>query len=195
MIQSGMVKQILQIGAPGLSEKSKKVIEFNTLELNVVVTDLIDTADKNRLITAGLAAPQIGISLAVCVCRRVDLEKQDGENIPKEILWEVMINPVITKLSKGESVFWEGCLSVGIGNGALFGPVTRSKAITVKYQNITGEAKELTVQDFFSHEVQHEIDHLEGIIFLKYISNPANIWKRKDLDVYYDKNGEYPPEI
>lgn len=188
-----MVKQILQFNDPILNKPSVKVKDFKSLELKQLITDLVDTADKNRAITAGLAAPQIGMSLTVCVCRRVDLEKDDTKIISKEDLWEVMINPEIIKTGKVFSIFWEGCLSVGVGDDSLFGPVDRPNEVNVRYHDKNGNIKNMDVKGFFAHEVQHENDHLNGIIFLRYIANPQNIWKRGVLDKYYEETGDYPP--
>lgn len=188
-----MVKQILQFTDPILNKPSAKVKDFKSKELKQLITDLVDTADANRSITAGLAAPQIGVPMAVCVCRRVDLEKGDKDMLPKERLWEVMINPEFIQEGREQSIFWEGCLSVGIGDDALFGPVDRPNKIKVKYQDILGNPKTLDAGGFFAHEVQHEKDHLDGIVFLKYVTNPKNIWKRGLLDKYYDEFGDYPP--
>lgn len=193
MVQLSMVKPILQFTDPILNKPSQKVKDLKSPVLKQLIEDLVDTADANRPITAGLAAPQIGVSLAVCVCRRVDLEKEDEPPIDKKSLWEIMINPRIIKESKGRSVYWEGCLSVGIGKDSLFGPVDRPNNIVVEYSTLTGKNKTLEVAEFFSHEVQHEIDHLDGVIFLRYVTDPNNIWKRKDLDKYYEDYNEYPP--
>lgn len=188
-----MVKQILQFTDPILNKPSLRVKDFKSKELKQLITDLVDTADANRSITAGLAAPQIGVPMAVCVCRRVDLEKDKKDMLTKEKLWEVMINPEFIQEGHERSIFWEGCLSVGIGDDALFGPVDRPNKIKVKYQDILGNPKTLDARGFFAHEVQHEKDHLDGVVFLKYVTNPKNIWKRGLLDKYYDEFGDYPP--
>jgi len=188
-----MIKPILQIGDPILSLETKKVADFKSPELKQLVADLIDTADSKRAITAGLAAPQIGSQMSVCICRRVDLEKDTTAQLSKEALWEVVINPEIVKQSKSTSIFWEACMSVGVGKNALFGPVERPNTVTVKYQDRDGKLRSISARGFFAHELQHEIDHLSGILFLKYISNPKNIWKRDAIDKYYDEFETYPP--
>jgi peptide deformylase len=188
-----MVRKILQVGDPILSQVCEQVKDIKDAKTQQVIKDLIDTAESQRKITAGLAAPQIGETLAICICRRVDLEEESKNELPPELLWEVMINPEIIEESKGQSVFWEACLSVGTGKKQLFGPVNRPESIKVQYLNQKGEQKELYADDYFSHEIQHELDHLNGILFLKYVSNPSNIWLLKDIDEYIQKNGTYPP--
>ena len=178
---------------PILNTKCKEVLEFNTTELSNLVQDLLDTCIEKEAISAGLSAPQIGVGLQVCICRRMDLENKHEQSIPVEQLWEVMINPRVLTSSKNKSMYWEGCLSVGEGPNGLYGPVSRPATVEIEFCNITGKKKYLRCSGFFSHIVQHEIDHLNGIIFLKYVNNPDNIWLSKDLDDYYEKNGDYPP--
>jgi peptide deformylase len=187
-----MVKPIVQIGDPVLNQVCKKVTDFKSPELKQLITDLIDTADSQRKVTAGLAAPQIGAAMAVCICRRVDLEENYTKQLEKSLLWEVMINPEIIKESRETSIYWEACMSVGVGKDALFGPVERPETVTVKYMSPDGKEHKISATDFFSHEIQHELDHLSGVLFLKYVSNPQNIWKRKAIDVYYKEFGDYP---
>lgn len=195
-----MVKPIVQIGAPVLNQKTEKVAKIDTPEIKGLIADLLDTCIEHAKNSAGLSAPQINVPLRVCVCRRIDLEeisekedKQSKKKVAQSDLWEVMINPEITSTSQNESTYWEGCLSIGTGENILYGPVPRPAIITVSYTTPSGETKELTGKGFPSHVIQHEIDHLEGILFLKYVSNPANIWRGKDLDAYLAKNNDFPP--
>jgi len=188
-----MVRQILQMNDPILNTKCKLVTEFGGDYLQNLVDDLLDTCKEKEAISAGLSAPQIGVSLQVCVCRRMDLEDLSEQPIPPENLWEVVINPKIIKTSNVYSTYWEGCLSVGEGPNGLYGPVERPDSIEIEYQDILGNKNHLKCKGFFAHIVQHEYDHLNGIIFLKYVTNPSDIWLSKDLDEYYQKHNEYPP--
>ena len=95
-----------------------------------------------------------------------------NKNIPK-------ITLQITK-SKLKSIHWEGCLSVN--DGDLFGKVQRSKEIEVEYIDIMGKVKKIGASDFFSHVVQHEVDHLKGILFLKYIKDPTDLYTSDELE-------------
>ncbi len=188
-----MVRDIKQIGDPVLDKPTIAVKNVNTPEIQGLIKDLVDTCLSKADTTAGLSAPQIGENHSVIVCRRMDLEDASDKPINKEKLWEVMINPRITKANSSESTYWEGCLSVGVGLEGLWGPVTRPDNIVIQYLNPKGEETTLKCNGFFAHIVQHEIDHLYGVLFLRYIENPELIWKNKDLEAYYDKYGEYPP--
>jgi len=193
MLKFTMVKEILQIGNPILNQKSSSVTDFRDPELLTLIEDLLDTCKSKREITAGLASPQIGGKLAVCICRRVDLEDEHGKNnVAEDKLWEVLINPEIVETSNKQSVIWEACLSIGEAGEMLHGPVSRPKNVTVSYFKPDGSKGELSGGGFFSHLIQHEYDHLQGTLFLKYVTNPANIWREKDLNEYLEKYETYP---
>jgi peptide deformylase len=202
-----MIKPIIQIGHPVLEQKAEKVKRVEDFEVQKAVEDILDTVLSVADRSAGLSAPQIAISKSICVCRRVDLEEREGESmrkskerktkIAKDKLWEVMINPEIVNESEVGSIYWEGCLSIGeTEKDTLYGPVNRPDKIIVKYKNRAGKDCELTASGFFSHVVQHEIDHLNGILFISRVENPLkNIWKVTDIDKYIDKYGDYPSVI
>jgi len=187
-----MAKKIVQIGDPILEQKCDKV-DPKDPKIQKLIDELIDACKEKEDITAGLSAPQVGEKLRICICRRTDLEEKSQDPLPAEILWEVLINPTVKSSSKKTSTYWEGCLSIGEGPEGLYGPVARPEEVEVEFQTRTGAKKTLLCNGFFSHVVQHELDHLEGVLFLKYISDPDTIWKGKELDKYYSKHQEYPP--
>lgn len=193
MIKFNMIRDILQIGNPILTTKSSPVKEVTSKETKSLIRDLLDTCRENADISAGLASPQIGINKRICICRRVDLEeKQPNTEIDPEILWEVLINPELIKSSKDLSTEWEACLSIGIGKDNLWGPVNRAKKVKVKYTTPSGNKETLEADGYFSHIIQHEIDHLNGILFVSYIANPNNLWRLEDLNEYIEANDSYP---
>lgn len=198
-----MIRKIIQLGDPILEKKSEEVKDVHDREVQQNIQDVLDTVLSVQDRSAGLSAPQIGILKRICICRRIDLEDREEEKkkkkerkiVPLEKLWEIMINPEIIMESEKESTFWEGCLSIGeTEKDTLYGPVSRPDSIRIKYLTREGEQKELLAEGFFSHVVQHEIDHLNGVLFLSRVPNPLkNIWKVKDIDRYIEKYGEYPP--
>ncbi len=157
-----------------------------------MIDDLLAICKEKAEVTAGISAPQVGESLRICICRRTDLEDLSKKPVPDDQLWEIILNPVVKSTGKRTSTYWEGCLSVGVGPDGLFAPVTRPSTIEITYQDRKGNNKSLTCKGFFSHVVQHEIDHLNGNLFLKYVEDPTTIWKNKDLDAYYEEHKEYP---
>jgi len=179
--------KILQYGSPILEKPTTKVENIKDPKILKLVEEMLKVLDKEQEHSAGLSAPQVGQSQRIAICRRMDLEenilkKQQEQGITKKVepIWEVMINPAITYKSTDQSTKWEGCLSVN--QGELFGQVTRPRMVKVKYTNLEGEEIEITADDYFSHVVQHEIDHLEGILFLKYIKDPTQLYNSDEIE-------------
>jgi len=179
--------KILQYGSPKLEKPSLKVENIKDPKVLKLIEDMLQVLDKEQDHSAGLSAPQVGQNLRVAISRRMDTEeeirlKNEAEGIKKKIkpIWEIMINPEILFKSKETSTKWEGCLSVN--QGELFGQVTRPKVIKVKFTNIDGSESELMADDYFSHVVQHEMDHLDGVLFLKYVKDPTKLYTSEELE-------------
>jgi peptide deformylase len=159
------LRTILTFPNPVLRQKAKKISTFDEA-LQSLATDMIETMYDAPGV--GLAAPQIGESIRIIVVNAA----QDEEG--QESM--VMINPEITE-KEGHQVDEEGCLSVL----DLTASVKRSQKITVCYQDITGEELELTVEDRFAIVLQHEIDHLNGILFIDHLSTLKRALYKKKL--------------
>jgi len=169
--------KILQLGDPLLEKKSKIVKNIKELGVQNLIKQMLKILNKDVDKTAGLAAPQLGKLLNIIICRRVDLEIDEDD---KNVVWEVMINPRITKKSKTKTVAWEGCLSVQ--NGNIFGEVIRPEKISVVFFDKYGKKKSLNANDYLAHVVQHEIDHLNGILFVKYVQDPDSLLTLDELE-------------
>lgn len=139
------LRNIREYGEEVLRKKSRRVTVFNE-RLHMLISDMIDTMKDADGV--GLAAPQVGILKRVIV---VDI----GEG-PIEL-----INPEIT-YREGEEIKFEGCLSVP----GLFGEVSRPKKVKVKAQDKWGNLKEIEGEDLLARALCHEVDHLEGILFV-----------------------------
>ena len=100
-------------------------------------------------------------------------------------------NILLIYLSSIESVSYTH-LSIGKGKDNLWGPVNRAKKVTIEYTTPKGGSKTLKSDGYFSHVIQHEIDHLNGVLFVSYITNPLNIWRLEDLNSYIKFNDSYP---
>jgi len=185
--------EILQIGNPILEKKTRKVNDVNGRKIQKLIgsmTDFVLNDDES----VGLAAPQVGKDLAICVVKRVADRKIDDESQEvKEVF--PLINPEIISTSKKTLTYWEGCLSVGEGEERLFGPVTRPKSVRIKYLDQSGKENFLEAEGFFAFVIQHEIDHLKGVLFLSHIQDPRNIWRSRDLDKYIEEHREFPSII
>lgn len=150
---------------PILRRETKQITAFDE-KLQKLAADMADTMFDAPGV--GLAAPQIGEALKFIV---VDTAKQTG----KEKSYLAMVNPVITH-AEGKQVDEEGCLSVP----ELTSNVQRFKKITVSYQDLQGNPQEMTVEDRFAVVLQHEIDHINGILFLDHLSSLKRaLYKKK----------------
>jgi peptide deformylase len=150
-----MVRKILKYGEPVLEQLAEPVTEFDTAELNELITDMWETMYASKGV--GLAAPQIGFSKRISV---IDISV--GEDESKKL---VIINPEITS-AEGRQTGEEGCLSIP----GFREPVTRSNKVMVRAQNEKGEAIELCGEELLARAFEHEIDHLNGVLFINHLS-------------------------
>ncbi|MBS6534476.1 peptide deformylase [Peptoniphilus harei] len=138
---------------PILRKKSKTVTNYND-RLKVLIDDMFETMDLAPGV--GLAAPQIGILKRVIVVDNREEDNGEGE----EPMRFYMINPEIIE-KDGEEVSMEGCLSVPGKQGT----VKRAKHIKVKYNDLEGKENLMEAEDFLARIIQHETDHLDGILY------------------------------
>lgn len=186
-----MVKHIIQIGDEILLKRSVSIdkSEIASSEVQSLIDDLFDTCEYYEEEAAGLSAVQIGTLKRVFLVRRVDIDRELEQPI-----WEEMINPEIENIDSSLSTEWEGCMSINRKGEKLFGPVKRPRKIKVTYTDREGNQKSLEADGFFSHLIQHELDHLNGTLFLKYVENPENIWREKELDRYLREHNSFPAQ-
>jgi peptide deformylase len=151
-----LIRDVLRMGDPRLWEKSQPVTQFNTPELAELLQDMRDT--MAHLNGAGLAAPQIGVLLRVVIFGvHANPRYPDVEEVPDTVL----INPEITALSSEMEESWEGCLSVP----GMRGWVPRYHRLRYAGYDEKGTRFEREVSGFHARVVQHECDHLEGILY------------------------------
>ena len=151
----GKIRPILHHPHPTLRQISEPVAKerFNKTELKKLLADMEETMLKKD--GAGLAAPQIGVSERIVV-----IASRDGKNT-------FLINPQITRRSWGKVIGEEGCLSVIDSRGRIiYGKVERHKHITCQYFDQNGKKKKVQADEHLSRVIQHEIDHLDGILFI-----------------------------
>ena len=151
------VRQILRMGDPQLRQRSMPVAMPWDDHLKELILDLQDTMEANQ--GAGLAAPQIGVPLRVVVFGGAAINPRypDQAPLPRTIL----INPVLTPLGEGKEDGWEGCLSVP----GLRGKVHRWSRLRYQGFDESGNEIDRSVDGFHARVVQHECDHLDGILF------------------------------
>ncbi|MGH8683396.1 MAG: peptide deformylase [Burkholderiales bacterium] len=151
-----MIRDVLKLGDPRLLEKARPVTAFGTPELEALLADMRDT--MAHLDGAGLAAPQIGVGLRVVMFGvHRNPRYPDAEEVPDTVL----INPVLEPLGDELVEGWEGCLSVP----GMRGLVPRLRRLRYRGCDATGAPIDRTVEGFHAVVVQHEVDHLEGILY------------------------------
>ena len=150
------IKPVLRMGNPLLLQRAEEISEFKTTELHGLIQDMLDTMQAED--GAGLAAPQIGVGLRLVIFG-IDQNPRypDAAMIPETIL----INPVITPLDEDIEEAWEGCLSLP----GLRGLVPRYRHIKYSGFDVQGKQFEVEASDFHARVVQHECDHLDGILY------------------------------
>jgi peptide deformylase len=151
------VRGILKMGDPRLLRVAQPVTAFNTPELQALLKDLDDTMTAAN--GAGLAAPQIGVDLQVVVFGSGEFNPRypDAPVVPRTVL----INPVLTPVGDEEEEGWEGCLSVP----GLRGVVPRFKRLRYQGFDENGTPMDRTVDGFHARVLQHECDHLIGVLY------------------------------
>lgn len=150
------IRSVLRMGHPLLNQRAQEVREFNTAELNGLIEDMLDTMQAEA--GAGLAAPQIGVSRRVVVFGFDENPRyQDAPAVPRTVL----INPVIEVLDPQTEDGWEGCLSVP----GMRGVVPRYQRIEYRGYDASGEPIRAVAEGFHARVVQHECDHLDGILY------------------------------
>jgi peptide deformylase len=150
------VRDVLRMGHPVLRERAKPVESFGTPELRELLQDMKDTmAARNG---AGLAAPQIGVSQRVVIFGVAGNPRYpDAEEVP----FTVLVNPKIVLLSREVENGWEGCLSVP----GMRGVVPRYTKLRYTGFDIEGNPMDRVAEGFHARVVQHECDHLDGILY------------------------------
>ena len=158
------VKRVLKMGEPLLLEKAQPVTDITSEEITRLIDDMWDTSRAHKGV--GLAAPQIGISLQVVIfgCKSNPRYPKAGV-VPDSVL----INPVITPTSDEQEDGWEGCLSVPDWRGL----VPRYTSIMYRGYNAKGELMEGLAEGFHARILQHECDHLAGILYPMRMKNMA----------------------
>jgi len=150
------IRDVLKMGDPRLLEPARPVADFASIELAQLIVDMHDT--MRALNGAGLAAPQIGVGLQVVIFE-VDVNPRypEAESVPLTVL----INPVLTPLSDEMEDGWEGCLSVPGMRGLV------PRHVSLRYQGFdaAGQPIDRSVSGFHARVVQHEVDHLHGILY------------------------------
>lgn len=167
-----MIKPVLRMGDPRLIEKSAPVEAFDTPELHAMIQDMEDTMQAKN--GAGIAAPQIGVQLQVVIFGvGFNPRYPDAEEVPYTVLVNPVIEPVGMEMEEG----WEGCLSVP----GMRGIVPRYAQIRYRGFDQFGKPIDRTVSGFHARVVQHEADHLLGVLYPMRVRDLRNFGFNEEL--------------
>ena len=175
-----MIQPVLQLGDPKLREVAIRVENPSSPEVAELIQDLADTLAYWRSTTGygrGIAAPQLGVSQRVIFLQ-----------LPGEKSWP-LINPEIIERSSEKIVVWDACLSFL----SIFMQVKRHRDITVRYQDVHGKSQEIRAGKArdLSELLQHEIDHLEGILAIDRVIDLKTICTREEFEKRYRASSPY----
>jgi peptide deformylase len=162
------LREIITLPHPTLRRKAHKVTDFGP-ELQTVVDDMVET--MRQAPGVGLAAPQVNVSLRIVV---VEYGSDEDEEVPKKLY--TVINPEITRPSSETVLGTEGCLSVP----GIIGEVERIEALTVKGLSRRGQPLTIKAKGWLARIFQHEIDHLDGIVF---VDRATRVWSGQEGQV------------
>jgi len=150
------IRPVLRMGHPLLRQVAAPVTDFGTADLRSLVADMDDT--MRALDGAGLAAPQIGIALRVVI---FEVSRNPRYPDAEEVPYTVLVNPVLEPLGDEKEDGWEGCLSVP----GMRGLVPRHRRLRYRGRDIDGRPIDRVVEGFHARVVQHEVDHLDGVLY------------------------------
>lgn len=173
----GKVLKVREVGDPILSVKCEDV-DINNIDEEILeeIEDLKETLNFTN--GFGIAAPQIGINRRIVIIQ-VDKEKCTYKNC-EDVPTTVMLNPTWRKLSEETDIEYEGCLSVP----SIRGKVERYTHIEVTYYNKQGEKIVKEVKGFTARDIQHECDHLDGIVFLEKVKEHNGFATLENVNKY-----------
>ena len=188
--RSATPREVATIGNPVLRQVATEIPPdlIASEELENLIADMIATMRKEGGI--GIAAPQIGVSVRAAV---IEVER-DSTRYPDSPVFdlEVLLNPRVTIVDENEQSYWEGCLSIP----DLRGLVTRPRAVRVDYTDCEGRAKSIEVANFLATVFQHELDHLDGVLFIDRVRDTTKLATIEDYRRYWleEAPGEELPQ-
>ena len=161
------VREILKIGTPSLRERSVELTksQIRSPMMKRLVRDMTETLASAKGI--GLAAPQIGEQYRVVLLDVPEINRYETEGV--ELPRTVCVNPEITVLDNKTEGYWEGCLSVPGKRGY----VERPQHIRLAFLDLSGKARSMEFNGFLSTVCQHEIDHLDGVLYVDHVKDPS----------------------
>lgn len=177
------VLDIVTLPDPILRQKTRPVTKFDN-ELQTLIDNMVATMREANGV--GLAAPQIGLPIQLAVIESLPKEDEDGNEIPDSRELYVIANPKIVWESREVVDGIEGCLSIP----GYVGEVERSVAVRVRAQDRHGKNVKLRLSGWTARIFQHEIDHLNGVLFLDKLTAEENVWTDEAFHNMQEKSAQ-----
>lgn len=169
-------RKITQVGNPIIRKRSKPVKNARSKSTQKLITDMVASLRKASLV--GIAAPQVGKNLRIFLTEIRTTKHRKIKSRKKADPLRVFINPKIIRLSRDKKSDYEGCGSVG--EASLFGKVRRSTSLTVKAKDRVGKPFTLEAKGLLAVIIQHEMDHLNGIVFVDKLESTKTLMSRNE---------------
>ena len=172
------ILKIAKLGHPVLLKKTNEISNLDSIDLKKIIYDMSETMiDANGI---GLAAPQVHLSHRLFIYRNPDIEEEE------KIKVFVLINPKIENISNETEDDWEGCLSIP----GMSGLVRRSKKIKYSAIDLKGEKVSGEVNGLHARVIQHEFDHLNGILYTSRLADKRAFGYSEEIEKFWKKNDE-----
>jgi peptide deformylase len=180
------ILKIARMGHPVLRKKARPLdpAEIRTPAVQKLIDDMIETMGEHRGI--GLAAPQVHENVRLFVAGLLDSDRSDDEHEEADLKVVVVINPEIKPVGHETSEDWEGCLSIP----DIRGRVLRPRRVKVRGLDRRGHRIELDVRDYAARVMQHEADHLDGVLFLDRMTRFESLTFVEELEKYHRSERE-----
>lgn len=182
------IKNIIQPNNPTLRRKARPVTRFDD-DLQTLIDDMIETMRHANGV--GLAAPQVDVPLRVAVVETLPDYDEDGQEIEGTRDLYVLVNPEIVWQSRDEVDGIEGCLSIP----GYIGEVSRATSVRVRAQDRHGKKFRLRLHEWDARIFQHEIDHLDGILYIDRLTAPENLWTEEQYEEKFGADEEATDEV
>jgi peptide deformylase len=178
------IRKVARLGHPALRQKCREVTreEISSPEMRRLVRDMVETMHEYGGV--GLAAPQVHESVRLAVIEYEEEELPEGSPSPLLVIWNARVKVLDETLSGN----WEGCLSVP----GLRGYVERPNKIEVSYLDERGKPQKLVASGFLATVFQHELDHLDGIVYVDKITDKSRFSFTEEYARYHVEEGETP---
>ena len=179
------ILKIAKLGHPVLSKKSTLVEDINDPNIKKLIHDMIETMLDSKGI--GLAAPQVHVNKQIIIFQNIEENKKNEENDKeKRISITALINPKIDITSKATENEWEGCLSIP----GMTGLVKRYSSINYQGYDMNGKLIKDTAEGLQARVIQHEYDHLMGIVYIQRLVDVKAYGYTDEIEDYWKKNYE-----